>query len=298
MGAAGRPSSRPPDDVAAMAPRRRSDSVTEQKNIPKMILVDTHTHPFDEVFDADREEVMTRAQEAGLAKLLCPAIDSETHERLFALCDRYPDRCLPMMGLHPTSVNDNPRWREELETVERLLAAGERRYWAVGEVGLDFYWSRDWLAEQVEAFERQAELALRYDLPLVIHTRDAWPEMIASLRRFAGRGLRGVMHAFSGTWDDYCAVLACGDFLFGIGGVVTYKKSPLPELLQRIPAERIVLETDAPYLPPVPYRGKRNEPAYIVRVCERVAEATGRTPEEVAVTTTANAARMFGFAVE
>lgn len=260
-----------------------------------MKIVDTHTHPFDEAFDGDRGEVMARAREAGVLKMLCPAIDSETHERLFALCDRYPDVCLPMMGLHPTSVNDNPRWREELETVGRLLASGARRYWAVGEVGLDLYWSRDCLDRQVEAFERQAELALHYDLPLVIHTRDAWPEMIASLQRFAGRGLRGVMHAFSGTWEDYLAVLACGDFLFGIGGVVTYKKSPLPELLQRLPLDRIVLETDAPYLPPVPYRGKRNEPAYIVCVCERVAEATGLPAEEVAAATAANAARMFGF---
>ena len=261
-----------------------------------MKIVDTHTHPFEEAFDEDREAVMTRAREAGVVKMLCPAIDSETHERLFALCDRYPDVCLPMMGLHPTSVNDNPRWREELARVEQLLAAGDRRYWAVGEVGLDLYWSRDWLDRQVEVFERQAELALHYDLPLVIHTRDAWPEMIASLRRFAGRGLRGVLHAFSGTWEDYRAVRACGDFLFGIGGVVTYKKSPLPELLARMPLEQLVLETDAPYLPPVPYRGKRNEPAYIVRVCERVAEATGRTPDEVADVTAANAARLFGFA--
>ena len=258
-------------------------------------IIDTHTHPFDEAFDADRAQTVERALEAGVARMLCPAIDSESHAALFALCDAWPEVCLPMMGLHPTSVNDNPDWRRELARVEEYFSeSASRRFYAVGEVGLDLYWSREWYREQEEAFVRQAELSLRCGLPLVVHTREAWPEMLALLRESRGRGLRGVMHAFSGTWEDYEVVCACGDFLFGIGGVVTYKKSAVAEVAARMPLDRMVLETDAPYLPPVPYRGKRNEPAYITRVCEKVAELKGIAPAEVAAATSANACRMFG----
>lgn len=260
-----------------------------------MEIIDTHTHLFDEAFDADRAEVMERAQRAGIAKMMCPAIDSATHERLFTLCDAFPEQCLPMMGLHPTSVNDNPQWRHELRLVEEYLAnpAG-RRFYAVGEVGLDLYWSRDWQREQEEAFAKQVELALQYDLPLVIHTREAWSEMIALLKRYEGSGIRGIMHAFSGTVADYEAVKACGHFLFGIGGVITYKKSTLPEIVAHIPLEELVLETDSPYLTPAPFRGKRNETAYIRYVCERIAAIKEVSEEEVAAVTTANACRLFG----
>ena len=260
-----------------------------------MKLTDTHSHLYDEAFDRDREEALTRAAAEGVGRLLLPAIDSESHERLFGLCRRHPQRCVPMMGLHPTSVNDNPDWRREVALVEEYLSGGaSRRFYAVGEVGLDFYWSREWQREQEEAFRRQVEFSLRFGLPLVIHTREAWPEMLGLLREFRGSGVRGVMHAFSGTWEEYEAVKACGDFLFGIGGVVTYKKSTLPEVVSRMPLGDMVLETDAPYLPPVPYRGKRNEPAYIVHVCRKVAELKGIAPEEVAAATSANACRMFG----
>lgn len=263
-----------------------------------MKLIDTHTHPFDGAFDDDRSEAVERALEAGVCRMMCPAIDSASHEALFRLCDAWPEVCLPLMGLHPTSVNDIPDWLHELEIVERYLCGGTgRRFYGVGEVGLDFYWSRDRQREQTEAFVRQVELSLRCGLPLVIHTRDAWPEMTDVLRGFRGRSLRGIMHAFSGTWEDYEAVRACGDFLFGIGGVVTYKKSTLPETVARIPLDELVLETDAPYLPPVPFRGKRNEPAYIAFVCDKVAAVRGIAPEEVAAATTANACRMFGIGV-
>lgn len=212
-----------------------------------MELIDTHTHPFDEAFDVDRAEVVARACEAGVRRMMCPAIDAATHAALFGLCDAYPDVCLPMMGLHPTSVNDNPDWRREVALVEEYLSGGvSRRFYAVGEVGLDFYWSREWQREQEEAFRRQVEFSLRFGLPLVIHTREAWPEMLGLLREFRGSGVRGVMHAFSGTWEEYEAVKACGDFLFGIGGVVTYKKSTLPEVVSRMPLGDMVLETDAP----------------------------------------------------
>lgn len=264
-----------------------------------MNLCDTHSHLYDAAFDSDRADAVRRALDAGVGRMYLPAIDSESHGAMLSLCDAYPGHCFPMMGLHPTSVNDNPAYEEELRLVEEYLAAdaaGERRFVAVGEVGLDLYWSRDWFDRQAAVFEKQIDLALQYGLPLVIHTRDAWPEMIAILRRYKGRGMTGVMHAFSGSYDDYLAVKECGDFVFGIGGVVTYKKSAIVELLPRIGLGDIVLETDAPYLTPVPYRGKRNESSYIPLICAKVAEIYGLPEEDVAEATTANALRIFGHA--
>ncbi len=260
-----------------------------------MKLVDTHTHLYEPEFDEDREKVIARAVAAGVDRMLFPAIDSGSHERLFDLCRRWSEYCLPMMGLHPTSVNDNPRWKEELDCVERLLAAPPvERFVAVGEVGLDFYWSRDWQREQEEVFIRQIELSLEYRLPLVIHTRDAWPRMMEILGRYAGCGLCGVLHAFSHTLDCYGRIAEFGDFLFGIGGVVTYRKSGLAEVVAEMDMKDLVLETDSPYLTPVPFRGRRNESAYVRLVCDRVAEIKGVDSEQVAACTTANARRMFG----
>lgn len=260
------------------------------------MIIDTHTHIYDEAFDTDRDETVARALSAGVAKMMCPAIDSGSHDRLFRLCGEYPDICLPMMGLHPTSVNDNPSWRDELSLVESYLVRPPEgiKFYAVGEIGLDLYWSQEWLREQLEVFSRQIELSIEYELPVVVHTRDAWPQMCEVFKGYAGQGLRGVMHSFSGTWDDYETIKGCGDFLFGIGGPVTYKKSGLPELVAHIPLEDLVLETDSPYLPPVPYRGKRNESSYIGLVCRKVAEIKGFTEVEVADITTTNVLRMFG----
>lgn len=202
-----------------------------------------------------------------------------------------------MMGLHPTSVNGNPRWREELDRVERLLQeppAGIPPFCAVGEIGLDLYWSRDYRAEQTEAFRRQIELALAIGLPVAVHTREAWPETLALLDDYRGRGLRGVFHAFSESPETYRALKETGDFLFGIGGVVTFKKSRLADTVRAMELDDLVLETDAPYLTPAPHRGRRNEPAYVRYVCEKVAALKGLSPEEVAAATTRNAARLFG----
>ena len=180
-------------------------------------LIDTHSHIYDPQFDADRDEAVARARAAGVGRILLPAVDAESYGAMFALARQYPELCRPMMGLHPTSVNDNPRWREDLEQVARYLAAPPEgiRFCGVGEVGLDLYWSRDFLSQQQQALRFQVELSLQYGLPLVIHTRDAWDEMCALLDAFRGRGVRGILHSFCGTADHYRALKAAGGFLFG-----------------------------------------------------------------------------------
>ncbi len=261
-----------------------------------MKLTDTHSHLYDEAFDADREAVFARAVEAGVERLLLPAIDSESHERLFDLCRRHPDRCFPMIGLHPTSINENPRWREELALVERYLAVppeGIARWYGIGEIGLDLYWSRDAQAEQVEAFRRQIDLSLAYGLPIAVHVRDAWPETLEIMCEYRGCGVRGVFHAFSGGLDVYRELRTMGGFCFGIGGAVTFKKSPQADVVREMALGDMVLETDCPYLTPVPHRGERNEPAYVRYVCEKIAELKGLTPEEVAAVTTATTQTLF-----
>lgn len=268
-----------------------------------MNLVDTHSHLYAPEFDADRGEALARAAAAGVGTLLLPAIDSESHERLFDLCRSHPGQCVPMMGLHPTSVNDNPRWREELDLVVRYLdapPAGIGRFCAVGEIGLDFYWSDRYVAEQTEAFAVQCRWAAERDLPVAIHTRAAGEAMCAVIEAEAARAragglrLRGVFHAFSEGADTYRRLKACGDFLFGIGGVVTFKKSALAETVRDMELCDLLLETDCPYLTPAPHRGERNESAYVRFVCERVAALKETTPERVAAVTSANARRMFG----
>ncbi len=266
-----------------------------------MELIDTHSHLYVEEFDADRAECLARARRNGVAELLLPAIDSESHGRLFALAAAEPESCRPMMGLHPTSVNDNPRWRDELAEVGRYLSSPPSgiSFCAVGEIGLDYYWSGDFKAEQREAFIAQCRLAARMDLPVAIHTRAAWDDMCeileAETARALARGerLRGVLHAFSESADVYRRLRACGDFLFGIGGVVTFRKSAVAAAVVEMELEHIVLETDCPYLTPVPHRGERNESAYVSLVCDKVAELKGVAPERVAAVTTENARRMF-----
>lgn len=272
-----------------------------------MRLIDTHSHLYDEAFDEDREAALARAAACGVERLLLPAIDSGSHDRLFDLVRRHPGRCRPMMGLHPTSVNDRPDWRGELALVERLLdapPAGIGRFCAVGEIGLDFYWSADFRAEQLEAFRAQCRMAARRGLPVAIHTRAAWPEMCAVIEeetaaaRSRGEALRGVFHAYSEDAATYRRLRAAGDWLFGIGGVVTYRRSKVAEAVPEMALADLVLETDCPYLPPVPHRGERNESAYVAHTCARVAELLGRSPGEVAEQTARNAARMFGLAAD
>lgn len=261
------------------------------------MMTDTHSHIYEPEFDGDRAEAVARALEAGVGTLLLPAIDAESDERMFAACREFPDVVRPMIGLHPTSVNDNPNWRGELLRVERYLLAppeGVGGFCGVGEIGLDFYWSDAFRSEQVEAFVAQVELSLKYGLPIAVHTRSAWTEMREIMRTFTGRGVRGVFHAFSDSAECYRELRTLGDFVFGIGGVLTFRKSPLVEVVRQMDMDDIVLETDCPYLTPVPHRGERNESAYVRFVCDKIAEIKGLTAAEVAARTTANAERVFG----
>lgn len=260
------------------------------------MLIDTHSHIYDEAFDEDRSEVVERARAEGIERIILPAIDGESNERLFALCRECGDYVVPLMGLHPTSVNDNPKWREELTEVERLLDSppeGVERFYGVGEIGLDLYWSRDWQAEQTEAFRAQVEMALRRNLPIVVHTRDAWEEMATVMEEYIGEGLKGIFHAYSSDVAMYERLRKCGDFLFGIGGVVTFKKSALAEVVKSMRLKDLVVETDAPYLTPAPHRGTRNESSYVRFVAAKIAELQGVDYEVVAKHTTANAKRIF-----
>lgn len=257
-------------------------------------MIDTHSHIYAEEFDADRDEVLVRAREAGVEMLLLPDIDSESRARMFDLATAQPDYCRPMAGLHPTSVNDNPHWREELDMVEGLLREPPMALCGVGEIGLDLYWSMDFYREQREVLHAQLELALKYDKAVAIHTRSAYDEMLDAVATYRGRGLRGVFHAYASDADMARKLLKHGDFVFGIGGVVTFKNAGLDRVVAELPTELLILETDCPYLTPVPHRGKRNESAYVEHVCRKVADIHNITTARVDEITTATARRIFG----
>lgn len=256
-------------------------------------MIDTHSHIYSEEFDDDRAETLQRAWDAGVEMMLLPDIDSESRGRMFALAQEHPTRCKAMVGLHPTSVNDNPRWQEELDMVERLMREAPTPLYGVGEIGLDLYWSRDFYNIQREVLHAQLELAIKYNKPVVIHTRDAYTEMLDAVATYRGRGLRGVFHAFAADVDMARKLLRNGEFSFGIGGVVTFKNSGMDRVVVDLPLELLLLETDSPYLTPVPYRGKRNEPAYVEFVCRKIAEIHRTTPERVDAVTTATAKEIF-----
>jgi TatD DNase family protein len=253
-----------------------------------MNLIDSHTHLYQPVFDNDREAMLQRAQEAGVKKFFLPGIDSEVIERMLKMEKDYPGVCVAMMGLHPCSVKEN--WKEEIELVSDWL--GKKDFPAVGEIGLDFYWDKTFTDQQYEAFRLQIELALVYKLPIVIHTRNAMQETINVVKEYKGRGLKGIFHCFTGSYESATQILDAG-FLLGIGGVVTYKNAGLAETLSRISLQHLVLETDAPYLSPVPYRGKRNESSYLGYIVEKLSTIYGLTGEEIGETTSANALTLF-----
>lgn len=256
-------------------------------------MIDTHSHIYSEEFDSDRDQALQRAWDAGVELLLLPDIDSESRDRMLSLAAQHPERCKAMAGLHPTSVNDNPRWREELDMVERLLHEPPTHFVGVGEIGLDLYWSSDYYKEQREVLHAQIELALEHNLPVAIHTRSAYREMLDAIATYRGRGLRGVFHAYADDCDTAQKLSSMGDFVFGIGGVVTFKNSGLDKVVANLPLELLVLETDCPYLTPAPHRGKRNESAYVEFVCHKIAEIYAINSDKVAQQTTENAKRIF-----
>lgn len=251
-------------------------------------IVDTHTHIYGKQFASDRAQVIARAQAEGVQKFYLPGIDSTVIDDMLALEAQYPGVCIPMMGLHPTSVNAG--YRSELDVIEGWLS--RRPFAAIGEIGLDFYWDRTHEAQQYEAFRAQIELALTHRLPIVIHTRNAMPETLRIVQEYTPRGLRGIFHCFGDTYESARAITRAG-FYLGIGGVVTYKNSTLPAVLAQIPPEHLVLETDAPYLTPVPFRGKRNEPSYLRYVIDHLATIYNAPASTIASITTANAQKIF-----
>ena len=253
-----------------------------------MILIDTHTHLYLNAFDDDREAMVERAIASDVKYMFLPNIDSGSVSSMNALCERFPENCFPLMGLHPTSVKEN--FHDELAQVEKLL--DEQIYYGVGETGIDLYWDKTYYREQVEAFNRQIDLSLEHGLPLVIHARESFTEIFRVLENRDISGLRGVFHCFTGKLDEAERAIKLG-FMLGIGGVLTYKNSGLDHVVAELGTEHLILETDAPYLPPVPHRGKRNESAYIIHVADKLAEVLGSTAKEVAETTTRNACTLF-----
>ena len=253
-------------------------------------FVDTHTHLFVTEFDTDRAAVVQRALDAGVSALCLPAIDEESLQPLMAMCDAFPRICHPMIGLHPTELGAD--YNSVLDRMYNVLKSDDR-FVAIGEVGLDFYWDDTKKIEQAEAFRRQIEWALETGLPLAIHSRNAFEELYSIMNEYRGRGLSGVFHCFSGSEDEAQKLLSFDGFYLGIGGVVTYKKSTLPSVLKCVPLERVVLETDSPYLAPVPMRGKRNESAFVSHIANFLSTVYDCPVEQVASVTTANARALF-----
>ena len=253
------------------------------------MLIDTHCHLYDEAFRPDFDAVLDRARSAGLESCVMPGIDRSCHEALLAVADALPGFAFPCIGLHPTSVGEN--WQEELDFVRDHL--GDRRFYAIGEIGLDEYWSKDFLKEQIRVLEEQIVLAAETGLPVIIHLREATDDFFRVLEDLRGVTFRGVMHAYSGSYETYRRLLTYADFKFGIGGVVTYKNAGIARALEQMSLDDIVLETDCPWLTPVPYRGKRNEPSYVALSAEKVASIKAVPLEEVGAITTANARKLF-----
>ncbi|MEO1009703.1 MAG: TatD family hydrolase [Bacteroidota bacterium] len=254
-----------------------------------MMLTDTHTHLYSEAFDEDRDTVMQKAMDNGIRRFFVPAIDSSYTRRMLDLERTYPENVFLMMGLHPTHVKEN--FKDELAHVKKQLA--QRRYYAVGEIGIDLYWDKTFLKQQQEAFRFQIQLAKEYGLPIVIHCRESFDEIFEVLEAEKSDGLFGIFHCFTGDLKQAKRALSY-NMKLGIGGVVTFKNGKIDRFLHQINLRHIVLETDAPYLAPVPYRGKRNESAYLINVLEKLSDVYGVSQEEIARITTENSREVFG----
>lgn len=254
-----------------------------------MILTDTHTHLYSEAFDEDRDEMMQRALKAGIKRFFIPAIDSTYTKAMLQLETDYPENVFLMMGLHPTHVKEN--YEDELAHVEEMLA--KRKFYAIGEIGIDLYWDKSTLKIQQDAFRRQIQLAKQYKLPIVIHCRDAFDEVFEVLESEKGGDLFGIFHCFTGSLEQAKKAISY-NMKLGIGGVVTFKNGKIDQFLHEIDIKYIVLETDAPYLAPVPYRGKRNESTYLIEIIEKLKAIYNLTISDLAVLTTQNSKEVFG----
>ena len=253
------------------------------------MLVDTHTHLYAEQFNEDRDQMIDRAKEAGVTHFFLPNIDADSIEPMFELEEKYPGTCIPMMGLHPCSVG--PDVEEQLATIKNWI--DRRPFCAIGEIGLDYYWSTEFKEQQIDAFIRQSTWAKERNLPIVIHARDSIDDLIQLVSDLNDPTFNGVFHCFTGTLEQANQIIDLG-FKLGIGGVLTFKKSSLPTFIDQIPLDCILLETDSPYLAPTPFRGKRNESAYVVHVANKLAECYGITFTEICKQTTKNAFELFG----
>ena len=254
-----------------------------------MKFIDTHAHLYDEAFAGEEDLAIARSVEAGVTKIVFPDIDSQTREHMFDVADRHKGTVFPCLGLHPTSIDAS--WEKEMEKLHENIS---RRIWAIGEIGMDCYWSKEFIKEQETALKLQLELADRLSLPVIIHSRESTELIINILKDCRHLNLRGVFHAYSGSAETFQELQRLGDWYIGIGGVLTYKKASIAETVRKIPLDKILLETDSPYLTPVPYRGKRNESSYIPHIAARLSEQTGHSIEEIAATTTENAYKLFG----
>ena len=253
-----------------------------------MQLIDTHTHLYLPEFDNDRDEVVNRAVDNGVVKMLMPNIDFKSIDLMLSAESRYPGICHSMIGLHPTSVRDD--YLSQLDKLENLFI--KHKFIAIGEIGIDLYWDKTFLKEQLIALRRQISFALLNELPVVVHSRESFPEVFSVLDEFHGQGLKGVLHAFSGNIKDAEKALDIG-FKLGIGGIVTFKTSGLNIIVKEIGPENLILETDSPYLAPVPHRGKRNDSSYICIINKKIAEISGMSEEEIALITYTNSIRLF-----
>lgn len=252
------------------------------------MYTDSHTHLYLDAFKEDRDLMIARAQEAGVSRIFLPNIDSSSARAMFRLVDKHPSLCFPMMGLHPTSVKEN--YRDEIAAIEQQL--DDERIIAIGESGIDLYWDNTFFAQQEEVFKIQIQWARERNLPLVIHARDSFQEIFRILDEAGGKNLRGVFHSFTGNHEDLKKALTY-NFMIGINGIVTFKNSGLDEVVRNIPINRILLETDAPFLAPVPFRGKRNESSYLFKTAAKVAEIYNLTQEEIGQITSRNAQELF-----
>lgn len=252
-------------------------------------MIDTHSHIYSEEFDADRTETVDRAYKAGIQHIILPNVDSDSLTRMLALEAQYPRFCHAAIGLHPTSVKEN--FAEELALVDSEL---KRRKWvAIGEIGIDLYWDKTFLTQQIKAFQQQVEWALAYKLPIIIHVRDSFRETMNALTPYKNCGLTGVFHSFTGTLEEAREIIDFGGFMLGINGIVTFKNSGLAAVVGEIDLKHILLETDSPYLTPAPHRGKRNESAYVSLICKKLAEVYNCSETEINEQTTRNAKWLF-----